>query len=66
MNKWHITNIVLTILFIITAIFLWLRPYDGIGAVNTMNVKLVSLAVLIVFFIFILLVELLVYLIVRK
>ena len=66
MSRWRITNIILIVLFISMAIFLWLRPYDGTGTTNTMNVKLISLAVLIIFFAFIGLIELIVYLFVRK
>ena len=66
MSRWRITNIILVVLFAGMALFLWLRPYDGTGTANTMNVKLISLAVLIVFFAFIGLIELIVYLLVRK
>ena len=66
MSRWRIINIILIVLFISMAIFLWLRPYDGTGTANTVNVKLISLAVLIIFFAFIGLIELIVYLFVRK
>ena len=66
MSRWRIINIILIVLFISMAIFLWLRPYDGTGTANTVNVKLISFAVLIIFFAFIGLIELIVYLFVRK
>lgn len=66
MSGWRITNVILLVLFASMAIFLWLRPYDGRGTANTMNVKLISLAVLTIFFAFIGLIELIVYLFVKK
>lgn len=66
MSRWRITNIILVVLFASLALFLLLRPYDGTGTANTVNVKLISFAVLIIFFAFIGLIELIVYLFVRK
>ena len=66
MSRWRITNIILVVLFASLALFLWLRPYDGTGTANTVNVKLISFAVLIIFFAFISLIELIVYLFVGK
>ncbi|MBC6349873.1 DUF3923 family protein [Lactobacillus melliventris] len=42
MSRWRITNIILVVLFAGMALFLWLRPYDGTGTANTVNVKLIS------------------------
>ena len=63
MSRWRITNIIFVVLFAGMALFLWLRPYDGTGTANTMNVKLISFLLL---FAFIGLIELIVYLFVKK
>ncbi|WP_294759597.1 DUF3923 family protein [uncultured Lactobacillus sp.] len=66
MSGWQTTNFILAILFLVFALFLWLRPYDGTGVPNTMYVKLTSLAVLAIFFAVIFSIEFIFYLILKN
>ena len=64
-NGWKIVHIVQLVLFVCFSVFLFLRPVDGHGAVQTPEVKLISFAIWTIFYLGVLVVEWLVYAIVR-
>ncbi|MDF7638765.1 DUF3923 family protein [Lactobacillus sp. ESL0791] len=55
MKKLKVSSILFTIIFVIGALFIWLRKVDGRGAVNTMDNRIISLTVWVVLFVIILL-----------
>ncbi len=65
-KKWQTFQIVQLVLFVGFSVFLFLRPVDGHGAVQTPEVKLISFAVWAAFYLGILAVEWLIHLIARR
>ncbi|WJP98051.1 DUF3923 family protein [Macrococcus bovicus] len=47
---WSIYSAVIWLLFLIPAIFVWVRTVDGTGASQTFESRMISLMVLMVFF----------------
>lgn len=47
---WSIYSAIIWLLFLIPAIFIWLRTVDGTGASQTFESRMISLMVLMVFF----------------
>ncbi|ULG74458.1 DUF3923 family protein [Macrococcus brunensis] len=47
---WSIYSAVIWILFLVPAVFVWVRTVDGSGATQTFETRMVSLIVLISFF----------------
>lgn len=62
---WKTLQIIQLIVFICFSVFLFLRPVDGHGAVQTLEVKLISFAVWAIFYLVVLAIEWLIYFLVR-
>ena len=56
-NGFKVFQIIQFILFLAVSVFLFVRPVDGSGAENTIEVKLISFAVWLGFYLFLLALE---------
>ena len=56
-NGFKVFQIIQFILFLAVSVFLFVRPVDGSGAENTIEVKLISFAVWLGFYLFLLAIE---------
>lgn len=66
MKVWHWLNIIWLVLFIIGIVFVLVRKVDGVGAVQTPQVKMISVMVLLGFYLFIWLCQLITLYFIKK
>ncbi|MBL3530561.1 DUF3923 family protein [Companilactobacillus zhachilii] len=66
MKVWHWLNIIWLFLFIIGIVFVLVRKVDGVGAVQTPQVKMISVMVLLGFYLFIWLCQLITLYFIKK